>query len=128
MPIEKSSLFWAAEHQDIAQIKKLLDAGEDPNVRDQFGQTPLHRPVDSEIDGEWQDQSSLEELDFEVSKLLYERGASINVRNNSGESPLDWVSQYDPEAVVVFRKQVLEDWMGQHNRKMQMPGFAGSRA
>jgi ankyrin repeat protein len=73
----------------------LYELGCDLNVRDSYGQTPLHLAVDSEIDGTNQ---TGEDLDFKVTKRLIELGADLTIQDNKGETPLDWIDNYGEEA------------------------------
>ncbi len=59
----ETPLHYAAYRADIASAKLLLDAGVDINVRNSFGNTPLHKARDAES-----------------TKLLLDAGADVNVR------------------------------------------------
>jgi ankyrin repeat protein len=99
----------ACENGDVEAVTELLGKGADPNARDQFGQTPLHIAVDSEIDGMWQTTHSLECLDFAIAKLLVIHGASLTAEDSNGETPIDWVVRYGEEAMAAFERQVLAE-------------------
>jgi ankyrin repeat protein len=102
------NLHSACEHLDLEAVTDLLSKGADPNICDQFGQTPLHIAVDSEIDGKWQTNHSLEGLDFTIAKLLLNSGANLNAMDSNGETPIDWVASYGKEAMSAFKIQVLD--------------------
>jgi hypothetical protein len=59
----------------MAVVTRLLDAGADPNVPDEFGQTPLSTAV------RWGKP--------DAAKLLLDRGARADVVNKKGQSLLD---------------------------------------
>ena len=58
----------------------LLKAGVDPNSADEKGNTALH--------------NSLKKWHFELSKLLIDYGANVNLVNKRGESPLYLINDY----------------------------------
>ncbi len=66
----------AAFEGDVGCIKKLMDEGVDPNVRDVFGRTPLHLAVQAGHRG--------------VVELLLNYGADPNARDAAGQTPLHW--------------------------------------
>jgi ankyrin repeat protein len=77
---EEGRLFSAAASGDLDEVKRLvLDCGLDPNVKDGFGNTPLH--------------NAASEGHLEVVKLLLERGADPNVKGRSGETPLHYAAR-----------------------------------
>ena len=65
-------LHYAALYGSLEALRILLDAGADPNARNQQGATPL-------IYGAW---------DPARTKLLVDRGARVNVAANGGTTPL----------------------------------------
>ena len=65
-------LMYAALYRDIASARLLLDAGADPNARNDAGATALMWAVD----------------DLEITRLLLERKADPNVRSADGRSAL----------------------------------------
>lgn len=104
------NLHSACEHSDLEAVTKLLSKGADPNVCDQFGQTPLHIAVDSEIDQKWQTNHSLDGLDFTIAKLLVNSGANLDAIDSNGETPIDWVASYGEVAMSAFKIQVLDKY------------------
>ena len=65
-----------ATNSSVEMVKLLLRYGADPNVKCNFGMTPLHYFATSQTH------------DFEIGKLLIENGASINSMDKRNYSPL----------------------------------------
>jgi ankyrin repeat protein len=104
------NLHSACEQLDLEAVTDLLSKGEDHNICDQYGQTPLHIAVDSEIDGKWQTSHSLEDPDFTIAKLLLNSGANLDAMDSNGETPIDWVASHGKEAISAFKIQVLDKY------------------
>lgn len=65
-------LMYASLYSTTAEMQFLLDAGADPNIRNDAGATALMWAVD----------------DYGKTKLLIERGADVNVRSLDGRTPI----------------------------------------
>jgi ankyrin repeat protein len=65
-------LMYAALYGDVARMRSLLDAGADPNVRNEAGATALLWAVD----------------DLAKTRLLLEHGADVNAKSLDGRTPL----------------------------------------
>lgn len=72
----EQSLQNAAKRGDFESLQRLLDSGTDINARDASGKTALHRAIGSAQD--------------EVIFFLLMTGASPNVKDNKGATPLMW--------------------------------------
>ena len=65
-------LMYAALYSDAATVKALLQAGANPNLRNEAGATPLMWAIDS----------------AEKTKLLLDAGAEVDARSNDGRTAL----------------------------------------
>ncbi len=70
-----NALHEASQDADVTIVKLLLDAGLDPNARDERGWTPLHVAMD------WGKN--------DTANLLLSRGADPNAKNKDGKTPAD---------------------------------------
>ena len=73
---EMDSLLQAAIANNIAAIRCLIESGADVNVKDKYGQTPLH----------W---AAVRKDATDVAALLIENGADVNAKNYNGWTPMD---------------------------------------
>ena len=102
LPLEGGSKHWNVESASEALMKMLLDAKADPNARDENGNTPLHWAVRGgrlgaiQVFGTSQsisDQRAAREqaeieLDIRKMRNLIGAGASLNLPNRLGDTPL----------------------------------------
>jgi len=91
-----SNIFRSARFGHLLCVKRLLDAGVDPNVKDR-DRTPLHYAA--------------EEGHVEVVKLLLDRGANPNVQDSLGYTPLHLAAERGHVEVV---KLLLEHGANVH--------------
>jgi uncharacterized protein len=70
----RSELHYAAVSGSGADAQALMDAGQDPNLRDRNGFVPLHLAA--------------QEWNVEVAHVLLNGGASVDAVNRFGNSPL----------------------------------------
>lgn len=64
--------------QDIEEFKELLDSGCDPNIKDEYGRTPLHL--------------SSGRGHIALVKLLINYGADASAKDNQGSTPLHYAA------------------------------------
>jgi hypothetical protein len=127
---------------DAERIKKLLEEGTDPNIRDGDGNTPLHfaaskgcvevarlllehgADLNAKNEGGW---TPLHEAAFngrvDVVKLLLEHGADPTVKNKDGDTPLD-IARAEGHREVV---SLIEEWL-RRRREPSRPGEAPVRS
>lgn len=84
-------LIWAAKHNNINRVKRLIKAGADVNIQNINEDTALI----------WASR----EGHAEIVRLLIEGGADINIQNNEGETALMVASFYNRTEIV---KELIE--------------------
>jgi hypothetical protein len=72
--VDWTDLHSAAFNGDVKRVRKLLEKGENPNIKNKDGWTPLH------VAAFWDR--------VDVVALLLERGADPNAKDKNGETPL----------------------------------------
>jgi uncharacterized protein len=100
-----TALHWAAYHDDLPLMRRLLKAGAKPNVSNDYGSTPL--------------AEAAERADPEALRVLLEAGAEVEAPNADGQTALMSVARTD----IVAAAKVLvahganvnasEKWRGQ---------------
>jgi ankyrin repeat protein len=86
----ETPLHWAAYGGDEAQVRQLLAAGTDVDVRLAKGSTPLHLAAYRGHSG--------------VVRLLLAHGAAVNARTRDGVTPLDWAQHNGHTETVALLK------------------------
>jgi ankyrin repeat protein len=76
--LELPALAFAAHYRNLDQVRVLLERGANPNAHGSGGVTPLMAAAAAQ----WQDPA--------VIDALLAKGASVNARDESGRSALDW--------------------------------------
>ncbi|MFM7133427.1 MAG: ankyrin repeat domain-containing protein [Planctomycetota bacterium] len=84
---QRTALHWAAKVGNRAAMEALFAAKADPNVKDRQGRTPLWSGV---------------EADLETVKLLVDKGADVNARDQIQSSPLLWAAGFGKPETVAF--------------------------
>ena len=85
-------LHHAARWGRLAEVKRLIKEGENVNVQDENGNTPLHWAA---LRGR-----------VEVIKFLIKKGASVNAKNQWGVTPLHWAALHgDVEVAKLLIKK-----------------------
>ena len=88
-------MYEAASEGRLDVVRLLLKRGVDPNIQDQYGDTPLHIAAHGGHD--------------DVVKLLLEYGADPTVKDKDGRTPLDLARAEGRHEVV----SVIEKWLRQ---------------
>jgi uncharacterized protein len=100
-----TALHWAAYHDDLPLIRRLLKAGAKANVANDYGSTPL--------------AEAAERADAEALRVLLEAGADVESPNADGQTALMTVARTDiTEAARVLvahgaNVNAAEKWRGQ---------------
>jgi hypothetical protein len=102
--LEQAEPFRAIEHFDLARLRRLLDAGLDPDATNERG-TPLL-------------VAAARELNFDAAALLLERGATPNTPDRDGHTALRHVAG---SGAIDFIKLLLR-----HGAHRHLPGDAAT--
>jgi ankyrin repeat protein len=94
----------AVRDNRIEDVKELLNSGADVNAKDMFGgNTGLH----------WSARLGLSEM----ARLLIEKGANPNIRNDDDDTPLHWAAREGQKELAVI--------LLAHGAKVNAVGKAG---
>jgi len=88
-----SPLLWAVSKHNLPLVKLLLDYGSDPNQPKKDGVTPIFLTTAIR---------SPDVNDLSITKLLVERGADVNRRDDTHGTPLIWVGFYGHVPIAEF--------------------------
>jgi ankyrin repeat protein len=81
----------AIEELDLEIVALLIRKAADVNAKDESGQTPLHRAIDSEVQWDMYPGDGVRRSPTgEIVKLLIQAGADVNAQTNNAETPLQW--------------------------------------
>lgn len=84
----------ALKEWDVDEIRKLLDAGADPDTVDKSESSALYFAVDA---------APFDEKDgLDIVKILLEKGASVNKQNREGMTPLHRAVYLDDKNIVLL--------------------------
>ncbi len=88
---DENQLYEAIKSSNTSLIKTIISDGYNLNLRDQYGQLPIHHAV----------RFAVKTGDTSIINLLIENGADINAENIQGESPIV-MSYINPKVVDFF--------------------------
>lgn len=114
---EPDALVWATHYAVEKEFFFCLERGDDLNVQDEHGRTPLH--------------AAAEEGWAEFAAILIERGADIHQSDEDGDTPLDYAVFHEHHAIAtMLRAHGAQDRDGQ-SAKQQLEdlvyeGFASA--
>jgi ankyrin repeat protein len=81
----------AIEELNLEIVALLIRRGADVNAKDESGQTPLHRAIDSEVQWDLYPGDGVRRSPTgEIVKLLIGSGADVNAQTDNDETPLQW--------------------------------------
>lgn len=89
---KNKDLLKAAKSGNLQKVKELLDAGTNPNVRDDYGRTAL---ILTAACRGW----------AHIVELLLDRGADINAKDKQGWTVLMWAAYFNNTNAVKLLKQ-----------------------
>jgi ankyrin repeat protein len=133
-------LQWAVYDGDVAEVKRLIDAGADVNLANNYGATPMSLAAvvaDTEIiklllaagadanspnqDGQTALMSVARTGNVEAAKLLLDHGATIDARENfGGQTALMWASaRRHPEMIELLLARGANVNLASTNRDYQ---------
>ncbi|MCH9022031.1 MAG: ankyrin repeat domain-containing protein [Planctomycetes bacterium] len=84
-------LCYSLKAEDIAEIRELIQAGADINVKNKFGMTPL--------------LLAAEDYEKEIITVLLAAGANVNAANDYGMTPLSSATKRDHSEVVKLLRE-----------------------
>lgn len=93
---DPDALVWATHYGAKEEFTNCLSRGDDLNVKDEYGRTPLH--------------AAAEEGWTHFAATLIERGADIQVRDTEGDTPLDYAVFHDHHEIAsLLRRHGAQD-------------------
>jgi ankyrin repeat protein len=103
-----SLLHFAAEDGNAEVIRLLASRGADLNLRDRFGQTPLHIAVDRDLDTSA--RGGRQAVDMPTARALIEMGADESSKTAEGETPWDFAVAYGQQDLYdsLFRQRTAK--------------------
>jgi len=103
-------LKFAIEHEKKDVIGLLLENGADIN-REEW--TALHHAVDTSIDGTLQTEGKLGNEPTDIIKLLMDKRANVNIKDNNGCTPIDIAREYGSIKIVRFFEEYCRNNKGE---------------
>ncbi|KAK6333308.1 hypothetical protein TWF718_011125 [Orbilia javanica] len=125
-PSGDTPLHLAAEKGHVTAVRHLLGHGADPAERNNSGMTPLHRAVEDgrtkivlvlllevgnrhfidiqDNDGETALHKAIQYEEVEITRVLLEKGADINITTNDGRTAIDLASEAEDDRIEALVK------------------------
>lgn len=110
---------WTALHVMVENYAEesvafLLENRADPNRADAAGMTPLHLSVDIEADTASQTAPTNDGVPtaprLKITTLLLNHGASPDIQNRNGETPIDWAKRSRHTAALnLFKSKACQE-------------------
>lgn len=89
--------------ENVKPSKILISLGADINAKDKNGNTPLHNAYRVVIFGDWRRVESHPN----IANLLEKKGASLTVKNKSGETPITFFVVHSRRSVETITKEMF---------------------
>lgn len=124
----QTPLMWAAESGRVEVVRMMLQKGVDVNYKNcDWSSSPLELAafhghdaivelllaadgIDVDVDDGRPLQKAIQHGDAKIVKLIVEKGADLNIRETSGEGPLQQAVSFGHEAVVEFFLGSMRDF------------------
>ena len=107
-PCGDTPLHKAVLNEDVEEVKSLISQGVDPNIRNNYGQVPLHYVKNKEI-----------------AEILVEKGAEINVKDRDEKAPLHNIEDGDTVAFLLEKGGDVNISDGYGNTPLHYPWSKG---
>jgi RNA polymerase sigma factor (sigma-70 family) len=117
-------LIVAARNVDVAQVKRLIAAGGNPNAVGQNGRTSLHEVVQMS----W--PTDKQKAGAAIVKLLLDKGADPMATDGAGWTPIEQMGSKNDKAVAIIREQLenlLKETKPLEKPPALAPGFMGAQ-
>ena len=89
--------------RNAEQVRRLVQAGADPNARDDIGLTPLHN-------------AAILRINPEIVEALLEAGADPNVTDKWGQTPLNHLQSTPTPGEIIFKmKDFIKTWVAEED-------------
>lgn len=96
--VSETNFIYCAQMSDQQAVELYLASGMGPNVRNQYGRTPLMGAAAATSESPWHSKNS------DIVKLLIKKGADVNAKDNDGNSPLKMANTLERPAIAQILK------------------------